>query len=234
MTDVLMLTRPQIKFQRPTIGSGRRRGMMIVLSSPSGAGKTTISRKLLLLDRDIVLSISVTTRPRRKNESDGIDYVFIDRKEFEHLRDEGGLLEHAQVFDNFYGTPAAPVQERLAEGRDVLFDVDWQGHRQLVANAREDLISIFILPPSYGELYRRLRARAMDSDEVISRRMQKAPEEISHWNEYDYVLINEDMDETLATVQGIIEVERLKRHRQIGLPEFVEHLQSTRDDVPGG
>lgn len=225
-----MLTRPQIKFQRPIIGSGRRRGMMLVLSSPSGAGKTTISRKLLQLDRDIVLSISVTTRPRRQNESDGIDYIFIDRKSFEQMRDDGELLEHAQVFDNYYGTPAGPVRDHLAQGRDVLFDVDWQGHRQLAGNAREDLVSIFILPPSYGELLRRLRARAMDSEEVIARRMAKAPEEISHWSEYDYVLINEDMDETLKTVQGIVEVERLKRHRQIGLPEFIDRLESSRPE----
>lgn len=223
-----MLTRPQIKFQRPILGSGRRRGMMLVLSSPSGAGKTTISRKLMQIDRDIVLSISVTTRPRRRNESNGIDYHFIEKHEFERLRNEGELLEHAQVFDNFYGTPAAPVREQLSQGRDVLFDVDWQGHRQLVENARGDLVSIFILPPSYEELHRRLQARAMDSEEVIRRRMEKAPEEISHWGDYDYVLINDDVDETLATVQGIVEVERLKRHRQIGLPEFVETLESTR------
>lgn len=228
MTDAAMLTRPQIKFQRPIIGSGRRRGMMLVLSSPSGAGKTTISRKLMQIDRDIVLSISVTTRPRRRNESHGVDYHFIEKHEFERLRDEGELLEHAQVFDNFYGTPAGPVREQLAQGRDVLFDVDWQGHRQLVQNARDDLVSIFILPPSYDELHRRLRARAMDSEEVIQRRMAKAPEEISHWEDYDYVLINEDVDETLATVQGIVEVERLKRHRQIGLPEFVTTLEGSR------
>lgn len=224
-----MIRRPQVKFQRPVIGNGQRRGMMIVLSSPSGAGKTTISRKLLQLDPAIRLSISVTTRQRRANESDGVDYIFIGKEEFERLRDQGELLESAQVFDNYYGTPAGPVRESLAEGRDVLFDVDWQGHAQLVRNAREDLVSIFILPPSYGELNRRLRARAMDSDEVIKRRMTKAPEEISHWDEYDYVLVNEDVDETLATVQGIVEVERLKRRRQIGLADFVRRLEEGRE-----
>lgn len=228
MTDAAMLTRPQIKFQRPILGSGRRRGMMLVLSSPSGAGKTTISRKLMQIDRDIVLSISVTTRPRRRNESNGVDYHFVSKQAFERLRDEGELLEHAQVFGNFYGTPAGPVREQLSQGQDVLFDVDWQGHQQLAENAREDLVSIFILPPSYEELHRRLQARAMDSEEVIRRRMEKAPEEISHWGDYDYVLINDDVDETLATVQGIVEVERLKRHRQIGLPEFVAGLEGTR------
>lgn len=223
-----MFSRPQIKFQRPIIGNGQRRGMMLVLSSPSGAGKTTISRKLLQLDPDMVLSISVTTRPRRQNESHAVDYYFVSRDEFEHMVQHDELLEYARVFDNSYGTPSEPVRKHLAGGKDVLFDVDWQGHQQLVRNARADLVSIFILPPSYAELHRRLRARAMDSDEVIQRRMAKAPEEISHWEEYDYVLVNEDVEETLATVQGIIEVERLKRHRQIGLPDFVRTLQENR------
>ncbi len=227
--DTAMIRRTQVKFQRPIIGNGQRRGMMLVLSSPSGAGKTTISRKLLQLDPSMKLSISVTTRPRRANESDGIDYHFMDKDEFERLRERGGLLEWAQVFDNYYGTPAAPVRESLGEGRDVLFDVDWQGHKQLVENAREDLVSIFILPPSFQELSRRLKARAMDTEEVIRRRMSKAPEEISHWDEYDYVLVNEDVEETLATVQGIIEVERLKRRRQIGLADFVRSLQEGQE-----
>ncbi|WP_207477389.1 guanylate kinase [Arenibaculum pallidiluteum] len=224
-----MIRPPKVKFQRPIIGDGKRRGMMLVLSSPSGAGKTTISRKLLQLDGSMSLSISVTTRPRRANESDGIDYHFMDKETFERMVQREELLEWAQVFDNYYGTPAGPVRDSLAQGRDVLFDVDWQGHLQLVANAREDLVSIFILPPSYQELARRLKARAMDSDEVIQRRMAKAPEEISHWKDYDYVLVNEDVDETLATVQGIIEVERLKRKRQVGLADFIRKLEAGLD-----
>mgnify|MGYP002403190865 CR=1 FL=1 len=224
-----MIRPPKVKFQRPIIGNGQRRGMMLVLSSPSGAGKTTISRKLLQLDPSISLSISVTTRPRRANESDGIDYHFIDKEQFERMIQRNELLESARVFDNYYGTPAGPVRESLQQGRDVLFDVDWQGHLQLAENAREDLVSIFILPPSFAELNRRLRARAMDSEEVIRRRMAKAPEEISHWEDYDYVLVNEDVDETLATVQGIIEVERLKRKRQVGLADFIRRLEAGQE-----
>ncbi|HYD32330.1 MAG TPA: guanylate kinase [Azospirillaceae bacterium] len=223
-----MIQRPQIKFQRPILGDGKRRGIMLVISSPSGAGKTSISRKLLQMDPSITLSVSVTTRERRPNEVSGVDYYFIDEAEFGRLLQNNELLEHARVFDNCYGTPRELVEQQLSEGRDVLFDVDWQGHKQLVEKARTDVVSIFILPPSYEELNRRLHQRAQDSEEVIARRMAKAPQEIAHWAEYDYVLINEDLQETTATVQGIIEVERLKRTRQVGLADFVKRLQETR------
>lgn len=221
-----MRLRPQIRFQRPILGNGQRRGMMLVLSSPSGAGKTSITRKILQMDSAIQLSVSVTTRARRPNEVDGVDYYFVSETDFRQMEANGELLEHAQVFDNFYGTPREPVERHLAEGKDVLFDVDWQGHQQLLSTAPEDVMSIFILPPSVEELGKRLRSRAQDSDEVIRRRMAKAPEEIAHWAEYDYVLINDDLQETTATVQGILEVERLRRRRQVGLREFAAGLMA--------
>ncbi len=201
-----------------------RRGLMFVLSSPSGAGKTTISRRMLEMDRELVLSISVTTRARRSNEIDGRDYHFITRERYAEMIIRNELLEHATVFDRHYGTPAAHVYENLARGRDVLFDIDWQGTRQLAQKSRADLVSVFILPPSLQELERRLRTRAQDSNEVVANRMAKAVSEISHWQEYDYVLINDDLEKTIANVMAILTSERLKLARQTGLGKFVETL----------
>ncbi|MDR3450470.1 MAG: guanylate kinase [Alphaproteobacteria bacterium] len=204
----------------------RRRGLMMVLSSPSGAGKTTISRRLLDTDHEISLSISVTTRPPRKGEVDGRDYKFIDTTEFNLLVNRDQLLEHAKVFGNYYGTPRLPVEETLGEGRDVLFDIDWQGTQQLAEKAREDLVSIFILPPSWFELERRLMSRAQDDPSEINRRMAKAADEMSHWAEYDYVIVNRDLDQSVQAVRSILLSERLKRRRQVGLSEFVTGLKA--------
>jgi guanylate kinase len=201
----------------------QRRGLMLVLSSPSGAGKTTLSRLLLGNDPGVVMSISATTRPRRPNETDGRDYHFISEDEFMRRVREGELLEHATVFGHHYGTPRAPVMQALGEGRDVLFDIDWQGTQQL-KQQRDDVVSVFVLPPSRRELERRLRERAQDSSDVVARRMAKANDEISHWAEYDYVLINDDIDRALSQVRTIIAAERLKRGRQIGIPAFVSTL----------
>src|SRR5580765_692932 len=203
-----------------------RRGLMLVLSSPSGAGKTTLSRKLLDKDDNVALSVSVTTRKMRPGEKDGRDYLFIDRKKFDALVDDNDLLEWAEVFDNYYGTPAKPVMDALAAGRDVLFDVDWQGTQHLRDKASKDLVSIFVLPPSIPELERRLKARAQDDYETIHRRMAKAADEMSHWQEYDYVVINRDIDKTFADVSAILAAERLNRERQIGLSNFVRGLQA--------
>jgi guanylate kinase len=203
----------------------RRRGLMLVLSSPSGAGKTTISRRVLDRDANIRLSISVTTRPPRPGEVDGVHYHFIDVARFERLKADGQLLESAFVFGNFYGTPRGPVEEALSSGRDVLFDIDWQGTQQLEENARDDLVSVFILPPSAQELERRLRARAQDSADVIAKRMAKAGDEISHWAEYDYVIRNEDIEDSIVSVQAILRAERLKRRRQTGLSDFVKAVR---------
>jgi len=203
-----------------------RRGVMLVLSSPSGAGKTTLSRKLLASDPGITLSISVTTRPRRADEIDGRDYHFIDAARFEALRRGGELLEWASVFDNSYGTPRGPVEEAIAVGRDVLFDIDWQGTQQLREKARSDLVSVFVLPPSGKELERRLHSRAQDSDDVIAGRMAKAVDELSHWAEYDYVIVNRDLDRAFAEVQAILAAERARRERQTGLSAFVRGLQA--------
>jgi guanylate kinase len=203
-----------------------RRGLMLVLSSPSGAGKTTLSRRLLEYDPNVELSISVTTRKRRPSEMEGRDYRFITRREFDDLVEKGELLEWAEVFDNFYGTPKKPVLEALATGRDVLFDIDWQGTKQLKQVARDDMASVFVLPPSVLELERRLRTRAQDDYETIHRRMAKAANEMSHWNEYDYVVINHDLDQAFAEVASILAAERLKRERQTGLSDFVRGLQA--------
>jgi guanylate kinase len=203
-----------------------RRGIMLVLSSPSGAGKTTLSRKLLALDPAVELSVSVTTRRKREGEVDGRDYRFIDRARFDDLVRNGELLEYAEVFDHCYGTPRAPVEQALAAGRDVLFDIDWQGTQQLREKARSDLVSVFVLPPSVPELERRLRARALDSDDVIHGRMAKAADEMSHWAEYDYVVINRDLDRAFQDVCAILAAERLKRERQTGLSGFVRALQA--------
>ena len=202
----------------------KRRGLMLVLSSPSGAGKTTLSRRLLEIDSKISLSVSATTRAMRPGEEHGRDYHFIGQDDFAAWVADGKFLEHATVFGNRYGTPAHLVNEALTEGRDVLFDIDWQGTQQLKEKMRDDLVSIFILPPSHDELERRLRTRASDSEEVVAGRMAKAADEISHWPEYDYVIVNTDLDKALADVQAILNAERLKRTRQIGISEFAARL----------
>ncbi len=202
----------------------KRRGLMLVLSSPSGAGKTTISRRLLAADGNIRLSVSATTRAMRPGEEHGTDYHFIGHDEFAAWVNDGKFLEHAQVFGNRYGTPAHLVTDALGAGRDVLFDIDWQGTQQLKEKMRDDLVSIFILPPSHDELERRLRTRAQDSEEVVAGRMAKAADEISHWPEYDYVIVNTDIDKALFDVQAILNAERLKRTRQIGISEFATRL----------
>lgn len=203
-----------------------RRGLMLVLSSPSGAGKTTLSRKLLDEDKNVMLSVSVTTRKIRPGEKDGRDYRFIDRRQFDALVDKNELLEWAEVFDNYYGTPKKPVMDALAAGRDVLFDIDWQGTQQLGDKAPKDLVTVFVLPPSIPELKRRLNKRAQDDYETINRRMAKAADEMSHWFEYDYVVINRDLDQAFADVSAILAAERLKRERQPGLSDFVRSLQA--------
>ncbi len=197
---------------------------MLVLSSPSGAGKTTISRRLLESDDNLAMSVSVTTRPPRPGEVDGVDYRFVMEAEFLRLAAAGRLLEQAKVFGNDYGTPREPVEEALEAGRDVMFDVDWQGAQQLAHNARNDLVSVFILPPSHGELERRLHGRAQDSDEVVRRRMSKAAAEMSHWAEYDYIIVNREIEDSVAGVRAILAAERRKRDRQVGLAEFVATL----------
>ncbi len=202
-----------------------RRGLMLVLSSPSGAGKTTISRRLLEIDTAITMSISVTTRAARSGERDGVDYRFIEPVDFNLMVNRQQLLEYAKVFDHYYGTPAEPVDRALAEGRDVLFDIDWQGTQQLAQKARDDLVSVFILPPSTRELERRLRHRAEDADDEVARRMAKASDEISHWAEYDYIVVNDDIAECLAQVHAILVAERRRRERQIGLLNFVKALR---------
>jgi guanylate kinase len=202
----------------------RRRGLLIVLSSPSGAGKSTISRMLLSADSDVTMSVSATTRPKRPGEVDDVDYHFVDDAEFDRLIAVGDFVEWAPVFGYRYGTPKVPVKDALRDGRDILFDIDWQGTQQLHAAMGEDLVRIFILPPSMAELERRLRERGTDSDEVIADRMQRAAGEISHWAEYDYVLINRDMAQCLSQVQAIIAAERMKRSRQTGLVSFVRDL----------
>lgn len=201
-----------------------RRGLMFVLSSPSGAGKTTLSRQLLAHEKNISMSVSVTTRTKRPGEEHGKDYYFVERTEYDRMVNNNELLEHAEVFGNCYGTPRAYVQEHLKRGEDVLFDIDWQGTKQLRTTAPEDLVSVFILPPSICELERRLYARAQDSSEIVARRMAKAVSEISHWDEYDYVIINQNIDTALEKIISILQAERLRRTRQEGLVGFVEKL----------
>ncbi len=202
----------------------QRRGLMLVLSSPSGAGKTTLSRRLLESDKNITLSVSATTRARRPTEREGVDYYFVAMDRFESMIAGGEFLEHAHVFGNRYGTPRAVVMDELARGRDILFDIDWQGTQQLKEKMRDDLVSIFILPPSHAELERRLRTRAEDSDEIVAGRMAKAADEISHWPEYDYVIVNNDVAKALGDIQAILNAERLRRTRQTGISEFVSKL----------
>ncbi len=207
-----------------------RRGLLFILSSPSGAGKTTLSRRLLEQYKNaaqhetIVMSVSVTTRAMRNGEIHGKDYFFVDDAAYKQMVEHGELLEHAQVFDYNYGTPEKFVREHIEKGIDVLFDIDWQGTKQLTSKLPDDLVSIFILPPSMEELERRLRARAQDTEEVVQKRMGKARAEISHWQEYDYVLINQDLDQTHEKINVILKAERLKRVRQEGLADFVERL----------
>lgn len=201
-----------------------RRGMMLVLSSPSGAGKTSISRRLLAEEEGIVMSVSATTRPPRPGEVDGKDYYFYSPEIFSTMVAEGGFLEHATVFDNSYGTPKKPVWEALESGRDVLFDVDWQGTRKLRENAREHLVSVFILPPSIEELESRLKGRGQDSDEVVAGRMARAKSEMSHYEEYDYIVVNADLDKSVESVKSILRAERLKKDRQTGLLDFVQGM----------
>ena len=203
-----------------------RRGLMFVLSSPSGAGKTTLSRMLLRSDRRVVLSVSVTTRPQRRGEKNGRDYHFIDRARFDAMVEKGELMEWAEVFGYHYGTPRRPVERALRAGRDVLFDIDWQGTQQLREKGRADLVSVFVLPPSIPDLEARLRSRAQDSEDVIHARMSKAADEMSHWLEYDYVVINRDVPHAFDDVCAILSAERLKRERQVGLSRFVRSLQA--------
>lgn len=202
-----------------------RRGLMFVLSSPSGAGKTTLSRLLIERVEGLSLSVSATTRPMRPGEVDGRDYEFVDEATFAAMVERNDLLEWAVVFDNRYGTPRAPVEAALASGRDVLFDIDWQGTQQLREKARADVVSVFILPPSAADLERRLHSRAQDADDVIRERMDRASHELSHWAEYDYIVINQNIDDAFAEVQSILKAERLKRERRTGLTAFVRELQ---------
>jgi guanylate kinase len=202
-----------------------RRGLMFVLSSPSGAGKTTLSRLLIERMPGLRMSVSATTRSMRPGEVDGRDYMFVDKSRFEEMTKRDELLEWATVFDNRYGTPRAPVEAALSAGQDVLFDIDWQGTQQLREKARADVVSVFILPPSAADLEKRLHTRAQDSDEVIRGRMSRATHELSHWAEYDYIVINHEVDEAFAEVQSILKAERLKRERRSGLTEFVRDLQ---------
>jgi len=201
-----------------------RRGLMLVLSSPSGAGKTTLSRRLLQSDPDIVMSVSATTRQPRPNEIDGQDYFFVTPEKFDAMVADGAFLEHANVFGHKYGTPREPVMKALEEGKDVLFDIDWQGTQQLKQQVRDDLASVFVVPPSKAELERRLRIRAQDSEDVVRQRMAKASDELSHWAEYDYLLMNDDIQHAMGKLEEILRVERSRRARQPGLAKFVQKL----------
>lgn len=203
-----------------------RRGIMLVLSSPSGAGKTTLTRNLLEQEQKVALSISATTRARRPSEIDGVHYLFRTKRQFEVMRESGELLEWAEVHGNYYGTPREPVERALADGRDVLFDIDWQGTRQLLDRMRDDVVSVFVLPPSADELKARLERRAEDSGSVIAQRLHNAAEEISHWQEYDYILVNRDLDDSFARLRAILTAERLKRVKMIDIEGFANRLLS--------
>jgi guanylate kinase len=206
----------------------QRRGLMLVLSSPSGAGKTTLSRQLLDNDKQIQLSVSCTTRPKRPGERDGVDYRFVDTATFRGMIERKQFLEYAEVFGNYYGTPKAPVDEALAGGRDVLFDIDWQGTQQLRDKGRADLVTVFILPPSTRDLEKRLLTRAQDPKDIVAQRMAKAADEMSHWAEYDYVVVNSDIATSLSNLKAILTAERLKRERQVGMSVFVKGLREGR------
>ena len=202
-----------------------RRGLMLVLSSPSGAGKTSIARSLLTRDKEINMSVSATTRPRRPGEVEGKDYYFVDEEKFKTDINKGLFLEYARVFDHYYGTPLGLVQKLLSSGCDVLFDIDWQGTQQIKAKARDDLVSIFVLPPSTAELEKRLITRAQDSAEVVAGRMARAADEMSHYPEYDYIIVNHDLDQSIDAVHTILKAERLRRSRQASLTEFMKQLR---------
>ena len=202
-----------------------RRGLMLVLSSPSGAGKTSIARSLLTRDKEINMSVSATTRPRRPGEAEGKDYYFVDEEKFKTDINKGLFLEYARVFDHYYGTPLGLVQKLLSSGCDVLFDIDWQGTQQIKAKARDDLVSIFVLPPSTAELEKRLITRAQDSAEVVAGRMARAADEMSHYPEYDYIIVNHDLDQSIDSVHTILKAERLRRSRQASLTEFMKQLR---------
>ena len=202
-----------------------RQGLMLVLSSPSGAGKTSIARTLLKRDPGITMSVSATTRQRRPGETEGKDYFFVDEHQFKTDVNKGLFLEYAQVFDHYYGTPLRPVQDTLAAGGDVLFDIDWQGTQQIKAKAREDLVSVFVLPPSTAELERRLLSRAQDSAEVVAGRMARAADEMSHYPEYDYIIVNHDLEASIEAVHTILKAERLRISRQAGLTDFMKQLR---------
>jgi len=204
-----------------------RKGLMFVLSSPSGAGKTSLSKKILELDNEISLSISFTTRPARPGENDGEDYFFVDNKIFGNMRNNNEFLEYAKVFDYYYGTPKKPILDILINGKDVLFDIDWQGTQQLMNESKNDLVKVFVLPPSVEELERRLKERKQDDDEIIQKRMSRASDEMSHYAEYDYILVNDDFNETIKSIMAILYAERLKRHRQIKTQEIVKTLRSS-------
>jgi len=206
-----------------------RRGLMLVMSSPSGAGKTTLTRRLLAEDPDVVMSVSATTRGPRPSEKEGTDYYFVGHEHFAEMIEADELLEYASVFDNRYGTPREPVTQALLLGKDVIFDIDWQGTQQLMSSSRAiDLVRIFILPPSIAALEKRLRSRAQDSDETVAKRMDKAESEISHWAEYDYVLVNDDLDQTYEDLKAIVRAERFRRERRPGMSEFVRDLMEER------
>jgi guanylate kinase len=208
-----------------TFSNLKRRGLMYVLSSPSGAGKTTVTRALLAQNKDLTISISATTRPRRPGEVQGQDYYFTTPHEFDEMVESGDMMEHAKVFGHYYGTPRRPVEKALQEGRDVVFDIDWQGTQQLSEIARDDLVTLFILPPTRQELERRLRSRGRDTEDDIRYRMDKASDEMTHYIEYDYVLINHNIDETITKAQRILDAERMKRHRAVGMADFVRGLK---------
>jgi len=206
-----------------------RRGLMLVMSSPSGAGKTTLTRRLLEEDDDVVMSVSATTREPRPGEEDGKDYFFVSHERFRDMIDQGELLEYAIVFENRYGTPTGPVAEALKSGKDVIFDIDWQGTQQMMSSASAiDLVRIFILPPSVKTLEERLRKRGQDSDETVKHRMEQAESEISHWAEYDYVLVNDDLERTYEDLKAIVRAERFRRERRPGMSDFVRQLMEER------
>jgi guanylate kinase len=201
-----------------------RRGIMLVVSSPSGAGKTTLTRNLLEKEENVSLSVSVTTRERRPSEIEGVHYHFVSKRRFEAMRDGDELLEWAEVHGNYYATPRDPVEQALASGRDMLFDIDWQGTRQLLEKMRDDVVGVFVLPPTAGELKARLERRAEDSPEIIKRRLHNALKEIAHWREYDYILVNRDLDKSFARLRAILTAERLKRVKMLDIENFVDQL----------
>lgn len=222
MKELGMTSNAATEPNRPHIA---RRGLLYILSSPSGAGKTTLAKRLLAADSNIAMSVSVTTRKPRPGEVDGQDYIFLDKPRFEAMRDAGQLLEWARVFDHYYGTPLAPVAAAIDAGKDVLFDIDWQGAQQLSEKMPGDVVRVFVLPPSGKALEDRLRQRAQDPPEVVARRMAAAAAEISHWPEYDYVIVNVDVEESVRSVISVLHAERLKRARLLGLSDFTRSLQ---------